>query len=89
MVVVRFGKRLIINVTDYDPETDDIPDAVGGDESVTSGPVGDDDPDRIAIPDGWEALSWPALRSLASKVSPTPVQGRVDAVAAIQNYLKG
>lgn len=86
MVIVRHGKSLRINVTDYNPETDSMPDMV----SVDS--VSEDElqrPERVHIPEGWEALAWPQLRSLAARVSPTPIQGRADAVAAIQRVLEG
>lgn len=41
----------------------------------------------IAIPENWQALSWPELKSLASKLSDTPIKSKADAVAAIESAL--
>lgn len=37
----------------------------------------------VVIPDGWEGLSWPERRSLASQVSDNPIRNGEDANAAI------
>jgi len=37
----------------------------------------------VDIPDGWRELGWPALRSLASKLTDEPVRDKDDAVRAI------
>lgn len=39
---------------------------------------------KVEIPDDWRELAWPALRSLAASVSPTPVSTRDDCIAAIE-----
>lgn len=36
------------------------------------------------IPDGWRDLAWPALKSLAAKVSDEMIKTKNDAVAAIE-----
>jgi hypothetical protein len=36
------------------------------------------------IPDDWHELPWPALRSLASKLSDETIKSKDDAVAAIE-----
>lgn len=38
----------------------------------------------VEIPANWRDLEWQDIRSLAAKVSPTPVINRADAVAAIE-----
>ena len=38
---------------------------------------------EIAIPDDWQALAWPKLRSLASQLSDEPIAKKADALAAI------
>lgn len=83
MVVVRNGKKLVINVTDYDPENDGMP------ESSVAGDTVQDDATDHGIPPGWESLAWPQLRALAAKVNGGPVQGRADAVAVIRKALEG
>lgn len=40
--------------------------------------------DLEPIPEGWRDLPWPALRSLAAKVSDETVRSKDDAVAAIE-----
>ena len=40
------------------------------------------------IPENWQELEWPKLRSLASDVSETPITSKADAVAAIEAELK-
>lgn len=41
--------------------------------------------DNVAdIPDDWRELAWPALKSLASKVSDETIKNKDDAVAAIE-----
>jgi len=77
MTVIRNGKTVRINVTDYDESTDTIP---GADPVESS--------ESVNIPVDWHKLSWPQLRSLASKVNPTPINGRNDAIAAINRYLQ-
>lgn len=39
---------------------------------------------KVEIPENWRDLPWPALRSLAASVSPTPVSTRDDCIAAIE-----
>lgn len=75
MTVIRNGKTKRINVTDYNGETDTIPGV----------PV---ESSTVMIPDDWESLSWQQLRSLAARVSPTPIHGRAEAVAAIREHLE-
>lgn len=90
MVIVRHGKSLRINVTDYNPETDALPGVVM--PETVEPPALIEPPatvERVQIPEGWEALAWPQLRALAARVSATPIQGRADAVAAIQRVLEG
>lgn len=41
----------------------------------------------VEIPNDWKSLKWFALRSLASKVSDTPIKTAEDATAAIEAYL--
>lgn len=41
----------------------------------------------VEIPDDWKTLKWFALRSLASRVSDTPIKTMEDAVAAIETEL--
>lgn len=41
----------------------------------------------VEIPDDWRSLKWFALRSLASKISDTPIKTSEDAVAAIEAEL--
>jgi hypothetical protein len=36
------------------------------------------------IPEGWRDLAWPALKSLAAKVSDEKIKSKEDAVAAIE-----
>lgn len=38
----------------------------------------------IVIPDDWRALAWPALKSLASKLSDQPIRDKEDAVKAVE-----
>lgn len=38
----------------------------------------------VVIPDDWQDLSWPALKSLASKLSDDPVRDKEDAVKAVE-----
>jgi len=42
-----------------------------------------DERGAVEIPEGWRDLSWPALRSLASKVSDVPVLNKAIAAEAI------
>lgn len=44
-------------------------------------------PEAVEIPDDWRSLKWFALRSLASKISDTPIKTSEDAVAAIEAEL--
>lgn len=37
-----------------------------------------------AIPDSWRNLAWPALKSLASKVSDEKINSKDDAIAAVE-----
>lgn len=60
------------------PESDTVPDAAADDPP----------PGSVEIPDDWRALKWPALRSLASKVSDEPIHNHADAVAAIELELE-
>lgn len=49
---------------------------------------GNDPPsDQVEIPDNWRALEWPAMRSLAARLTPKPVKKEKDAVAAIEAEL--
>jgi hypothetical protein len=43
---------------------------------------------KVEIPDKFEGLPWPQLRSLALKIGATNVNGRIDAVNAIKAYLE-
>lgn len=36
------------------------------------------------IPEDWQTLAWPAMKSLAAKVSDEKIKSRDDAVAAIE-----
>lgn len=38
----------------------------------------------VPIPEDWRQLAWPALKSLASKVSDESIKSKDDAVAAIE-----
>lgn len=40
--------------------------------------------DVAHIPDDWRELAWPALKSLASKVSDEAIKSKEDAVAAVE-----
>jgi len=40
--------------------------------------------ETAAIPENWRELPWPELRSLASKLSDTPISNKADAIAAIE-----
>jgi hypothetical protein len=41
----------------------------------------------VVIPDDWRALAWPALKSLASKLSDAPVRDKEDAVKAVETEI--
>lgn len=43
----------------------------------------------VVIPDDWQGLSWPALKSLASKLSDDPIRDKEDAVKAVEAVVKG
>jgi hypothetical protein len=38
----------------------------------------------VVIPDDWRGLAWPALKSLASKLSDEPIRDKDDAVKAVE-----
>ncbi|MBO9589073.1 hypothetical protein [Devosia sp.] len=40
--------------------------------------------EAVAIPETWETLPWPQLRSLASEFSDAPIKNKAEAIAAIQ-----
>lgn len=40
------------------------------------------------IPEDWRSLAWPALKSLASKVSDEAIKSKDDAIAAIEMELE-
>lgn len=42
----------------------------------------------VEIPEDWQALDWPALRALASKVAGEDIRKKEDAVAAIEAELE-
>jgi len=46
-------------------------------------------PEAVAIPDHWEDLGWPEMKSLASKVSDAPIKTKDDALTAIKAHLDG
>lgn len=41
-------------------------------------------PEDIEIPKVWQNLSWPEMKSLASKLTDDPIKTKEDAVAAIE-----
>lgn len=41
----------------------------------------------VAIPDGWRGLPWPALKSLAAKLTDDPVRDKTDAIDAVSAEL--
>lgn len=43
---------------------------------------------EVEIPENWRDLPWFTIRSLATKVSTTPINTKVQAAAAITAYLK-
>ena len=57
------------------------------DASVESEPSPEDDAENVIIPDTWRDLSWPELRSLASRLTTNPVTNKTDAVSAIEAEL--
>lgn len=52
-----------------------------------SAPARDPDADGVEIPENWQDLPWPELRSLASKLTDSPITTKADAVAAIEAEL--
>lgn len=90
ITILRGGVPVVINVMDYDPERDELPGPVDA-VSPTPGSVPVDSVESVplvTIPENWESLGWPQLRSLSASVSDTPIHGRNDAVAAIKAHLE-